>query len=112
MNASKRTLSFAAVLLAASFAAQATDTTYTFTSVTGVLYGANTSLTGVLAGNTVPTTVALPMSGLDYCANFVFAMLSNPGTYVLTVVADTEVDQTLPGHVYTVLGSCRLDRNP
>ena len=47
MIGSKRALPFAAILLAASFAAQATPTTYVFTVVTGVQYGASPSLTGV-----------------------------------------------------------------
>jgi hypothetical protein len=107
----KRVLSFAAVLLAASFAAQATPATYVFATVTGVQYGSNASITGTFAGSTAPTTVALPLSGLDTCATFVFAMLSNPGTYTLTVAVDIESDPTLPSNI-TIFNSCRLDRNP
>jgi hypothetical protein len=65
----------------------------------------------VFTGDTAPTTVALPLTGLDSCATFVFAMLSNPGTYGLTVVVDFETDPAT-GHVFTTLTSCRLDRNP
>ena len=107
----KRVLAFAAVLLATSFAAQATQTTYAFGVVTGVQYGANASITGIVAGDTALTTVALPLSGTDYCANLVFATLSNPGTYGLTVAIDTETDPGT-GHVFITLTSCRLDRNP
>lgn len=112
MVGSKRALAFAAVLLTASFAAQATQATYAFAAVTGVQYGANASITGVFAGASAPTTVALPLSGLDYCANLVYGMLSNPGVYGLTVVVDSESDPTIPGYVITTLVSCRLDRNP
>lgn len=110
MIGSKRALPFAAVLLAASFAAEATQTSYAFVAVTGVQYVANASITGVLAGDTVVRTVALPLSGTDSCANLVFATLSNPETYTLTITIDTETDPT--GITFTTLVSCRLDRNP
>ncbi len=64
MIGSKRVLSFAAVLLATSFAGQAfgqsTQTTYTFASVTGIQYGTTNSITGVFANDTAATTITIP----------------------------------------------------
>lgn len=108
----KRGASFAALMLLSSAAAEAGVTTYAFTSVTGIQYGANTVLTGVAAGDTVPSTVTLPSQLLmtDRCAGFIFAMLSSPGIYTLTFAVDTEVNPPMPANSY--LTFCRLDRNP
>jgi hypothetical protein len=89
----KRALACGALLLSGSFAAQATETT-TFSFLTGIQdTGSVISLTGVPANTTTPTTLTLPGGVPDRCANLFLAMLSNPGTYNLTVVTDTEVQQ-------------------
>jgi hypothetical protein len=111
----KRVAPCAAILISSSFAAQAVAATYAFASVTGIQYGADISVTGVLVNDTAPTTITLPKAGpaasdLDSCKGFVFSMISTPRTYVLTVVT-TETSDPLLG-TYTILSSCGLDRTP
>src|SRR5215472_9443078 len=87
----KRALACGALFLSSSFVAHATETTTTFAFLTGIQdNGSSVSLTGVLVNTTTPTTLALPADVPDRCASLFFAMLSNPGTYNLTVVTDTE----------------------
>jgi len=108
----KRALACAGILLSSPFAAQATETN-TFALVTGIQdNGSSVSLTGVLVNTTTPTTVDLPVGVPDRCASLFFAMLSNPGTYNLTVVTDTETTGggPIPPMTFTVFTNCRLDR--
>jgi len=107
MKGFKRMWSFAGFLLSTSFAAQAAETTYAFTSVTGIQYGSGTSITGILANTNAPTTATIATSIPDQCWKFLFSMMSTPGTYSVTVVTDTE---TNPWPT-TTLTSCRLDRS-
>ena len=107
MNGLKRMASFAGILLSTSFAAQAVQTTYAFTSVTGIQYGSGTSITGILANTDAPTSVTIATTIPDQCWNFLLSMMSTPGTYSVTVVTDTE---TNPFPTTTVT-SCRLDRS-
>ena len=110
----KRALVCGALFLSGSVAAQATETS-TFAFLTGIEdTGSRISLTGVLVGTTTPTTLTLPVGIRDRCANFFFAMLSNPGTYNLSVVTDTEtVPQPVgPPVTVTEFTNCRLDRVP
>jgi len=107
MKGLKRMSSFAGVLLSTSLAAQAAETTYAFTSVTGIQYGSPTSITGTLANTDAPTTVTIGTSLPDQCWKFLFSMMSTPGTYSVTVVTDTEANPWPT----TTLTSCRLDRS-
>jgi hypothetical protein len=107
----KRVLACGVLLLSSSFGAQAAETTYVFASLTGIQDdGTKLSLTGVLVSTTTPTTLALgPVP--DRCVNLSLAMLSNPGTYNLTVVTDTEPDP-FTGVPITSFAHCRLDLGP
>jgi hypothetical protein len=109
----KRVVPCAALLISSSFAAQAVAATYAFASVTGIQYGASILVTGVLVNDTASTTITLPSAGSadsDRCKGFIFAMISTPGTYTLTLVT-AEVSDPILG-TNTTLSSCRLDRNP
>jgi hypothetical protein len=107
----KRVMSFAALLLSSALGGQAVAATYVFGSVTGIQYGTGITITGILANDTVPTTYALP-SAQSYCAqnisSFLSTMISNPGTYTLTLVVTDGADPTGPP---ASISSCRLDRN-
>ena len=113
MIAWKRVLPVAALLLSASVGAQA-DTIYTFDSVTGIGHRqSNLDLTGVLINNTAPTTVTVPaqLAGghFERCVTFFNLMLTNPGTYRLTVVTESHVDPSL-GITVTNFVRCGLER--
>jgi hypothetical protein len=107
----KRALACGALLLSSSFSAHAAETTNIFAVVTGIHDdGTNLSLTGVLVNTTTPTTVPLGIVP-DRCAKLSFAMLSNPETYKLTVVTETETN-TVTGATVTIFINCRLDLSP
>jgi hypothetical protein len=113
MTQLKRALACGALFLSSSLVAHATETS-TFAFLTAIQdNGSSISLTGVLANTTTQTTLDLPADIPDRCANLFFAMLSNPGTYKLTVVTDTETVTFPPGTpptTVTVFTNCRLDR--
>jgi hypothetical protein len=86
----KRTLATAGLLLAAS-TASAVDTTYTFASVTKIesRISSEIYLTGVLANDTVPSTVNLP-SPNTLCTGYMETVLKNPGVYLLGITTNYE----------------------
>jgi hypothetical protein len=106
----KRVMAFAALSLSSALGAQAVAATYVFSTVTGIQYGSGITITGVLANGTTPTTYALP-GAQAYCginiSSFLSTMISNPGTYTLTLVVTDVTDPT--GPPANIL-SCRLDR--
>jgi len=107
MSPLKRVTSFAALLLSSGFAAQAmADTTYVFTSVTG-MHSLSTgfSIVGVLDSDTAPAVLPLPTPS-DQCLGFIFDVMSTPGTYKLTLVIGTSFGG------YPSFSGCSLDRNP
>jgi len=112
MIRSKQVLPFAALLLSSSLAAQAVETTYAFGNVTAIDYGTSFSITGVLLNDSVPTTTTLPagLSILDRCQGFVFAMISNPGSYRLTIAFDSQPNPLDPNNPFYSLTHCRLER--
>jgi len=89
----------ASALLFAAAAVHAEDTTHTFDSVAKVEHVmAATNITGVLTGDTVLSTVAVPASTDtvgDRCASHYETMLQNQGIYNLSVTI-TSTTNTLP----------------
>jgi hypothetical protein len=111
----KRGTVCAALLLSSSFAANATTTTYAFSSVTGIQYGPgniSTSITGALAGAGAPATITFVARPDTNCAGFIMTMISNPGTYSLTIVTDEEAAPPPLGGTSTSITTCGLSRNP
>ena len=114
MTRLKRVMSFAAVVLSMSSALSAQTVaagTYVFGSVTGIQYATGgTTITGVLANDTAPTTYALPAAS-SYCSDnlsgFLSTMISNPGTYTLTLVV---TNSGVPGAPASIT-SCSLSHN-
>jgi hypothetical protein len=106
-----RVIPCAALLLASSFVAQAGTASFAFTTVTGIHYGTNgATLMGALTGATAPTIVSIPVLPDENCARFLETMISTPGTYLLTIVQDTEIDGAT-GLPSTSISSCGLDRS-
>jgi hypothetical protein len=100
-----------AALLLIPFAAGAT-TTYTFDSLSKIQYGGGATLvtlTGILLGDSAPSTVAVP-SGLTECEGFYKEALSTSGKFLLNLTTDL-LPPSLPGGSSTlVLVSCSLER--
>jgi hypothetical protein len=110
MIGSKRALVGAALLLAAS-TASAVDTAYTFTSLTEIVEqnGTSITVTGVLANDTVPSTVLL-YTPTERCSGFMETLLKNPGAYILKV---TTYYTTYPnGTVGYGINRCSLEVAP
>lgn len=77
---------------AASFTAQAAETSYVFDSITRVQQRASTtSITGVLVSDGTVATVSFPLGGTnlwDRCEQWYGVMVSQPGAHTLTVTVD------------------------
>lgn len=87
-----------ALLMISPLAAQATETSYTFDSVSAVRErNSNISITGVLVGETSPTTISAPTGSgpTERCDRLYNLVLSQPGAYLLTVTIDVSYT-TLP----------------
>ena len=91
-----------AALLLVPFAAGAT-TPYTFESLSKIEYTPGINLTGVLAGDSAPSTVSVP-GGVSQCETFMVEMLKAPGKYRLNVTTK-EVDAPVGGGTVTVWAS-------
>lgn len=97
MIGSKRVLA-TALLALSPFAAQAVETNYVFDHVSAVRARlSNVTITGILVGDSVPTSVTTPSGGpTERCDRLFNLVLSQPGAYTLTVTIDTSF-VTLPG---------------
>ena len=113
----------AAGLLFASLAAHAVEDTYVFDSISRIEHswnsqtGTRTLLTGVIAGTSVATTVAVP-AGTDVtssrCVRYYDVMLETQGKYSLSVNTITTTVTGSDGLPLTVLQllKCSLTRIP
>jgi hypothetical protein len=111
----------AGVLLLASVAAHAEDTltTYVFDSITAIRHArsAGITITGVLANDTVPTSLSTDSAIGDgvgaQCAKYYELMLLHPGTYALSLVIKTTSDGFPPPPVpYSYLFTCSIAVKP
>jgi len=107
-----------AALLLIPFAAGAT-TSYTFDSVTKVEYTQDTvaiKLTGVLLGDSAPSTVAVPSGSPNgataACQGFYKEALSTSGKFLLNVTTDLSSSPMPGGTGNLLLVSCSLERKP
>ena len=99
-----------AVMWLLPFTAQA-DTTYVFSTVTGIQYGSTAYITGVLAGQSTPSTVQFPLAADGFsarCENWLDLMISNPAVFTVTLTTHTITDPVI-GPVES-FGSCTLNR--
>lgn len=90
----------AAALACAPLATQATETVYTFDSVTSIEHrAADILITGVLVNDATPTTVTLPWGvGEIYnrCDRVFNVVLGQPAAYQLTVATVIVMKPTMP----------------
>jgi hypothetical protein len=106
----------ATFLAVAPFAAQAVEVSYTFDSISAIKQrGNNTSITGILINDSVPTTVSLPTGSTavpnERCDRLYVLMLDQPGKYTLTVTKDIPTPTGGPPMPESLLG-CTLEAKP
>ena len=114
----------AGVLLLASAAGHAEDTNYVFDSITAIEFLPESlnprpmAVTGVLSGDTAPSTVAFPYgmssSNASSCVEFIKKMLENPGTFTLSITlrVTAVTSPTLPPTTSYSVPSCGLALKP
>lgn len=113
-----KSLVASALLMISPLAAQATENSYLFDSVSAVrIRSASTSITGILVGESSPTTVNAPTNTAltDRCEKLYSLVLSQPGAYLLEVTIDTSFltipPSTTPTQVITFVG-CEASLKP
>jgi hypothetical protein len=117
MLSNKRLLA-ASFLAISPFAAHAVETTYVFDSVSAVRESnSNFSITGILAGDSTPTTLTTPTSAFptERCDRRINLALSQPGTYTLTLTIDRSYVVIPPGTTSSLITSfvaCTLELKP
>jgi hypothetical protein len=101
----------AGALLFASVAAHAVDVTHTFESISSVQHTmAGTVLVGILANDTVPSSLAVPNdNSVGRCAKYYDTMLENQGIYTLSVTIRTLVSA---GTTIVSLEGCQMELKP
>jgi len=110
----KRWVPVVGFLLSSALAAPSFATTYVFTRLSELHFDSSAaSITGVLAGDTAPTTLAVPVGDSGFtgaCQKLYDKMFSVPFTYTLTVTF-SEFDDPVLGP-RTLFSGCSLDRVP
>jgi hypothetical protein len=103
----------AVALLTMSTGALATDGTYEFDSITSLTQAVN-EFTGVLVGDTVPTTVTMNY-GSAYgtkCLSWIELMMTDPGKFTLTFTLVSAGSGTPMSPWRTEFSACRLTAKP
>ncbi|MFC4309872.1 hypothetical protein ACFPN2_12340 [Steroidobacter flavus] len=103
----------AVALLTMSTGALAQDGTFEFDSITSLTRAAN-AFTGVLVGDTVPTTVTMNYGSLfgDKCFSWMELMMTEPGKFTLTITLVSGGSGTTGSPWHTDLTLCRLTAKP